>query len=210
MPRDPRIVNGLVRDLEAQQRKVRERLALLEATRDELIRADEHRCDEYSHRDPCDGVVSARFCRCCGAIARRCEQHGGLRGATHQHVLHLAAEHGENIAPIMVERARDAIERAKKRRARRQRLARDLTAAELREHIAAGAQDLAELALLEVVKPRTRPLATTAPADPRQPQPREPERKRVPIQPRALLASRVRNGAPRPRPPQPTLGARRR
>lgn len=74
------------RALRAIEDEIAERLtelAVLERVRDTLERFEadpDQRCDAHND-EPCDGQIHARFCRDCELVVRRCETHGGIRGA---------------------------------------------------------------------------------------------------------------------------------
>jgi hypothetical protein len=67
-----------------------------ERSRDVLVRRlakHPDRCDCYHLESPCAGQLYSRWCAECGATVLRCDQHGGIRGATHAAELHRAEAH---------------------------------------------------------------------------------------------------------------------
>jgi hypothetical protein len=86
-----------LRELNVELKLRRAELASLERAHDIIERSiAEHddRCDTYHPESPCEGVISARWCRRCGHVIRHCEHHGGIRAATHYIGIHLAEQHG--------------------------------------------------------------------------------------------------------------------
>lgn len=72
-------------------------LALEDAQRE--LEARPHACDGAGPSSACSGAVSARWCRSCGKLARRCEGHGGIRRADQDAEQHAAKHELENVTP---------------------------------------------------------------------------------------------------------------
>jgi hypothetical protein len=85
-----------VRELDDVITGRRAELAALERARDVLERQlAEHpdRCNNHHTDSPCAGQIFSRWCDECGAVVLRCDQHGGIRGATHAARLHRDEAH---------------------------------------------------------------------------------------------------------------------
>jgi hypothetical protein len=92
-----------LRELSVELEYRRAELAALERAHDILERAaDEHgdRCDSYHPDSPCAGELYSRFCRLCGDVVKRCQEHGGIRAATYAADDHRAEAHaGQHARP---------------------------------------------------------------------------------------------------------------
>lgn len=91
------IAAAALRSIDVELEVRRAELAALERARDLLERAAldyPEQCDEWRPDSPCAGPIAYRWCRACGQTFRRCDQHGGLRAASHSASLH-RQEHGE-------------------------------------------------------------------------------------------------------------------
>ena len=75
-----------LRELRVELEFRRSELAALERAHDVLERhVEEHddRCDCYHPDKPCAGELYSRFCRVCGEVVKRCQEHGGIRAASY-------------------------------------------------------------------------------------------------------------------------------
>ena len=86
-----------LRELRIELEYRRSELAALERAHDVLERqVEEHidRCDRYHPDNPCAGELYSRFCRICGIVVKRCQEHGGIRAATYAADAHRSEAHG--------------------------------------------------------------------------------------------------------------------
>lgn len=98
MSRDGSAAVAALRELRVELEVRRAELSVLEHAHDILERrvdGHEDRCDAFHPEKPCYGQTFSRWCRQCGHVIVRCEQHGGIRSATYFADLHRADHGGE-------------------------------------------------------------------------------------------------------------------
>jgi hypothetical protein len=83
-----------IREIDAELENLNYAISALERARDVLVRRAESQCDREHEKTSCCGEKSARYCRHCGFVVSRCEEHGGPRGATSAMSAHYANAHG--------------------------------------------------------------------------------------------------------------------